>query len=86
LDLTEVFPLMELGVGDFTVGRTTLKVASNKMAKHEKTCSDNPHVFISFAFNTYGFFSTRGCKSFEKSSKEITHSNVVSPKLMNVVF
>jgi len=49
-----VSPLVELGVGDFMVGQTTLKVALSKVGKHEKTCSDNQHVFISFVFDIFG--------------------------------
>jgi len=40
---------MGLGVGAFTVGQAALKVASNKVAKHEKACSDSQH------FYTFGF-------------------------------
>jgi len=35
MDLTRVSPLVRLGVGAFTVGQVALKVASNKVAKHE---------------------------------------------------
>ncbi|MCI35762.1 auxilin-like protein, partial [Trifolium medium] len=51
VDLTGVSPLVRLRVGDFTVGRTALKAASSKMAKHDKACSDNQDVFIPFAFD-----------------------------------
>jgi len=39
----------------FMVGQTTLKVALNKVVKHEKTCFDNQHVLIPFAFDTFSF-------------------------------
>jgi len=39
--LTGVSSLVGLGVGAFTVGQTTLKVASSKVIKHEKACSDD---------------------------------------------
>ncbi|MCI54579.1 auxilin-like protein, partial [Trifolium medium] len=57
VDLTGVFPLVGLGVRDFTVGQAALKVASSKMAKYEKVCSDNQHVFMPFAFDTFGFLA-----------------------------
>jgi len=41
--------------GTFMVEHATLKVASNKMAEHEKECSDNQHVFIPFVFDIFGF-------------------------------
>jgi hypothetical protein len=32
-------------------------------------CSENQHVFIPFALDTFWVFSTGGCEYFEKSSK-----------------
>jgi hypothetical protein len=57
VDLTGVSPYVGLRVGDFTVGWAALKTASSKMVKHERTCSDNQHMFISFAFDTFGFLA-----------------------------
>ena len=57
VDLTEVSPLV--GVGAFMVGQTTLKAASSKVAKHEKACYDNQHAFIPFAFDTFGFLTSK---------------------------
>ncbi|MCI67229.1 xylem serine proteinase, partial [Trifolium medium] len=48
---------MRLGTRDFTVGQAALKAASSKVAKHKKACSDNQHVFISSAFDTFGFLA-----------------------------
>jgi hypothetical protein len=48
---------VELTTGDFTVGQTTLKAASNKVVKHESACSNNQHAFIQFAFDTFGFLA-----------------------------
>jgi hypothetical protein len=62
MNLTEVSPHVVLGTGDFTVGHAALKAASSKVAKHEKRCSDNQHIFISFAFDTFGFLAlARDC-------------------------
>ncbi|MCI85244.1 auxilin-like protein, partial [Trifolium medium] len=52
MDLTGVSPLVGLRADAFTAGQTALKGASSKMTKHEKTCSDNQHAFIPFAFDT----------------------------------
>ena len=57
VDLTGVSPRVGLAVGPFTVGQASLKVASSKVAKHEKTCSDNQHAFIPFVFDTFGFLA-----------------------------
>jgi hypothetical protein len=55
--LIGISSLVELGVGDFTVGRAALKTASSKMAKYKKVCSDNQHVFIPFAFDVFDFLA-----------------------------
>jgi hypothetical protein len=57
VDLTRVSLHVGLWVGAFTVGQTTLKDAPRKVVKHEKTCSDNQHVFIPFDFDTFGFLA-----------------------------
>ena len=85
VDLTGVSPLVRLGVGPFTVGQTALKTASSKVAKHEKACSDNQHVFISFAFDTFGFLAPDDVDLLHRV-QEVMHSNVTSPRSMNVVF
>jgi hypothetical protein len=57
VDLIGVSPLVGRRIGNFNVGRATLKAAPSKMAKYEKVCSDNQHVFISFAFDTFDFLT-----------------------------
>ena len=51
---------MGLSSRGFTAGQSTLKAASCKVTKHEKACIENQHVFIPFAFDTFGFLFTRG--------------------------
>ncbi|GJY46017.1 hypothetical protein Tco_0435080 [Tanacetum coccineum] len=58
VNLTRVSPLMGLSSRDFTVGQTALKTASCKVTKHEKTCIENQHVFIPFAFDTFCFLAS----------------------------
>jgi hypothetical protein len=55
------------------------------LTKHEKACSDNQHVFIPFAFDTFGFLAPEAVNLLKRIQK-VMHSNVVSPKSMNVVF
>ncbi|KAK2420855.1 hypothetical protein QL285_031545 [Trifolium repens] len=57
-DLTGVSPLVGLTTRDFAVGQAALKAASSKVAKHERVCSENQHVFIPFAFETFGFLAS----------------------------
>jgi hypothetical protein len=42
---------------DFIARQAVLKAVSNKVVKHEKACSDNQHVFIPFAFDTFRFLA-----------------------------
>jgi hypothetical protein len=55
------------------------------MAKYDKTCFDNQHVFIPFAFDTFSFLAPKAVNLL-KIIQKVMHSNVVSPKSMNVVF
>ncbi|KAK2385232.1 Pleckstrin proteiny (PH) domain-containing protein [Trifolium repens] len=80
VNLTGVSPLVGLRVEDFTVRRTTLKAASSKMVKYEKACSDNQHVFISFAFDTFGFLTPEAVDLLKRIQK-VMHSNVMSPSV-----
>ncbi|GJR10423.1 RNA-directed DNA polymerase, eukaryota, reverse transcriptase zinc-binding domain protein [Tanacetum coccineum] len=52
-----VSPLVGLSSRGFTAGQAALKAASCKVTKHEKTCIENQHVFIPFAFDTFGFLA-----------------------------
>jgi hypothetical protein len=55
------------------------------MVKHEKTCSDNQHVFMPFAFNTFEFLAPE-VVYLMKRVQRVMHSKVVSPRSTNVVF
>ncbi|KAK2440731.1 hypothetical protein QL285_012108 [Trifolium repens] len=85
VDLTRVLPLVGLRAGTFTVGQAPLKAASSKVAKHEKTCFDNQHAFIPFAFDTFGFLAPEAASLLQRVQK-VMNSNVVSPKAKNVIF
>jgi hypothetical protein len=64
---------------------SNLKAASSKMTKYEKACSDNQHVFIPFAFNTFSFLASN-VVNLLKIVQKVMHSNILSHKSMNVVF
>ncbi|GKC64625.1 hypothetical protein Tco_1097223 [Tanacetum coccineum] len=57
VDLTGVSPLVGLRDNGFVAGQAALKAESSKVAKHEKACLENQHVFIPFAFDTFGFLA-----------------------------
>ncbi|KAJ0759599.1 putative exostosin [Helianthus annuus] len=85
VDLTGVSPLVGLGGSAFTVGQAALKAASGKVTKHEKACLDNQHVFIPFAFDTFGFLALEAVDLLSRVQR-VMHSNVMTPRSMNVVF
>nr|GEU43236.1 protein RMD5 homolog A-like [Tanacetum cinerariifolium] len=60
VDLTGVSPPVGLSSRGFTAGQVALKAASCKVTKHEKTCIENQHVFIPFAFDTFGSCTESG--------------------------
>ncbi|PNX83354.1 auxilin-like protein [Trifolium pratense] len=84
MDLIEISPLVGLMTGDFTIGQVTLKAASSKMVKHERACCDNQHVFIPFAFDTFGFLAPE-VVTILKRVQRVMHSNVMSPRSQYVV-
>jgi hypothetical protein len=85
VDLTEVSPLVGLGSEDFTAGNAALKAASSKVAKHEKACSDNQHVFIPFAFDTFDFLAPEAVDLLKRVQR-VMHINIVSPRSLNAFF
>ncbi|GKB30286.1 hypothetical protein Tco_0869687, partial [Tanacetum coccineum] len=69
----------------FIAGQTTLKVASCKVTKHEKACIENQHVFIPFAFDTFGFFAPEAVDLLSRVQR-VMHNNVMTPRSTDVVF
>jgi hypothetical protein len=85
VDLTGVSPLVGLGTGDFTAGHAALKAVSSKVAKHEKAYSDNQHIFIQFAFDTFSFLAPEVVDLFKRVQR-VMHNNIVSLRSLNVIF
>ncbi|GJR69123.1 putative reverse transcriptase domain-containing protein [Tanacetum coccineum] len=85
VDLTGVSPLVGLSSRGFTVGQTALKAASCKVTKHEKACIENQHVFIPFAFNTFGFLAPEAVELLTRVQR-VMNSNVMTHRSINVVF
>ena len=78
-------PLVGLRDTGFVAGQAVLKAESGKMVKHEKACAENQHVFIPFAFDTFGSFAPEAV-IFLKRVQRIVHSNLSTPKNCNFVF
>ncbi|KAL7604359.1 hypothetical protein Lser_V15G20211 [Lactuca serriola] len=77
VDLTGVSPLVGLGSGGFA--------AACKVVKHENACRENQHVFVPFAFDTFGFLAPEAVDLLNRV-QQIMPSNVISPRSTNVFF
>jgi hypothetical protein len=62
-----------------------LKAASIKVVKHERASSENQHVFIHFAFDTFGILALEAVDILKRVQR-VMHSNVVSHRSQDVVF
>ncbi|GKA02676.1 hypothetical protein Tco_0675457 [Tanacetum coccineum] len=85
VDLTGVSPLVELSSKGFIAGQAALKAASCKMTKHDKACIEIQHVFITFAFDTFGFLAPEAVELLSRVQR-VMHSNVMTPRSTDVVF
>nr|GEU47878.1 putative reverse transcriptase domain-containing protein [Tanacetum cinerariifolium] len=85
VDLTGVPPLVRLSSRGFTTGQAALKAALGKVTKHEKACIENQHVFIPFAFDTFGFLAPEAVELLSRVQR-VMHSNVMTPRSTDMVF
>ncbi|XP_076935722.1 uncharacterized protein LOC143602539 [Bidens hawaiensis] len=84
VDLTGVSPLVGLRDHGFVVVHAINKAEVGKVAKHEKACLENQHVFIPFAFDTFGALGPDAVQ-FLKRVQQVVSSNSAHAK-GNVVF
>ena len=80
-----VFPLVGLRSVGFTAGHAALKADVCKVAKHENACIEDQHVFVPFAFDTFGFLTPEVVELLNRVQR-VMHSNVISPRSTYVVF
>ncbi|GKC94744.1 hypothetical protein Tco_1160186 [Tanacetum coccineum] len=85
VNLTGVSPFVRLSSRGFTAGQAALKAASCKVTKHEKACIENQHVFIHFAFDTFGFLAPEVVELLIRVQR-VMHINVMTPRSTDVVF
>ncbi|GJT09219.1 hypothetical protein Tco_0843681 [Tanacetum coccineum] len=64
---------------------TALKASSCKVTKHEKACIENQHVFIPFAFDTFGFLAPKAVELLNRVQR-VMHSKVMTHRSMNIIF
>jgi hypothetical protein len=84
VDLIRALPLVGLRAETFTEEQTALKVVSSKVVKHEKTCSDNEHDFVPFAFDSVGFISPEVVSILQKVHKILNITSSTSPRASHI--
>ncbi|KAJ0542228.1 putative reverse transcriptase domain, exostosin [Helianthus annuus] len=85
VDLTGVSPLVGLKDHGFVAGQAITKAEAAKVAKHEKACIENQHVFTPFAFDTFGALAPDAVR-FLKRVQQVVSSNTAHVKGQNFVF
>ncbi|KAJ0580090.1 putative exostosin [Helianthus annuus] len=85
VDLTGVSPLVGLRDHGFMAGQAITKAEAAKVAKHEKACIENQHVFVPFAFDTFGALAPDAVR-FLKRVQQVVSSNTAHVKGQNFVF
>ncbi|MFS7963363.1 hypothetical protein Hanom_Chr08g00737181 [Helianthus anomalus] len=78
-------PLVGLNDKGFVVGQAVLKAEASKVAKHEKACLENQHVFVPFAFDIFGGLAPDAVRHLNRVQK-VVNSNSSSLKVSNFVF
>ncbi|KAF5800885.1 hypothetical protein HanXRQr2_Chr06g0241771 [Helianthus annuus] len=85
VDLTGVSPLVGLRENGFVAGLAARKAESKKVDKHAKACAENQHVFIPFAFDTFGSLTPEAI-NFLTRVQRVIHSNCSTPRGQGFVF
>ncbi|KAL8192638.1 hypothetical protein R6Q57_027823, partial [Mikania cordata] len=80
-----VSPLVGLTYTGFVAGQATLKAESGKVAKHEKACLENQHVFTPFAFDTFELLAPETV-NFLNRVQRVMRSHITAPRTKNIVF
>ncbi|MFS7902902.1 putative exostosin [Helianthus anomalus] len=80
-----VSPLVGLRDHGFVAGQAITKAEAGKVAKHEKDCIENQHVFVPFAFDTFGALAPDAVR-FLKRVQQVVNSNTAHVKGQNFVF
>ncbi|KAJ0925676.1 putative exostosin [Helianthus annuus] len=85
VDLTGVSPLVGLRENGFVAGLAARKAESKKVDKHAKACAENQHVFIPFAFDTFGFLALEAI-NFLTRVQQVIHNICSTPRGQGFVF
>ncbi|KAJ0432040.1 hypothetical protein HanIR_Chr17g0854941 [Helianthus annuus] len=59
----------------FVAGQAITKAEAGKVAKHEKACIENHHVFVPFAFDTFGAFTPDAVRFVKRVQQVVKGQN-----------
>ncbi|MFS7994416.1 hypothetical protein Hanom_Chr12g01105851 [Helianthus anomalus] len=85
VDLTEVSRLVGLRENGFVAGQAARKAESKKVDKHAKACAENQHLFVPFAFDTFGSLVPEAIQ-FLTRVQRVIHNNCSAPRGRDFVF
>ncbi|MFS8027119.1 hypothetical protein Hanom_Chr16g01494901 [Helianthus anomalus] len=74
VDLTRVSPLACLRENRVVAGQAVRKAESKKVDEHAKACVENQHVFVPFAFDTFGSLASEAIQ-FLTRVQRVIHNN-----------
>jgi hypothetical protein len=74
VDLTGVSPLVGLREQGFIAGEAARKAEVSKVAKHEQACMENQHVFVPFAFDTFGGLAPEAVRFLQRVKRVVSSS------------
>ncbi|KAL8255894.1 hypothetical protein R6Q59_030961 [Mikania micrantha] len=69
----------------FVAGQAARKAESKKVDKHAKACAENQHVFVPFAFDTFGSLASEAIH-FLTRVQRVIHNNCSTPRGQEFVF
>ena len=84
VDLTGVSPLVGLRDQGFIVGDAARKAEAGKVVKHDRACTENQHVFVPLAFDTFGGFAPEAVR-FLQRVKRVVAGTCMLPTAGNLV-
>ena len=85
MDLTGVSPLVDFQINGFVAGQAVLKEETKKVDKHAKACTENQHLFVPFAFDTFGSLAPDDVRFLDRVRK-VVHNNVTTPRGQDYVY
>ncbi|MFS7901567.1 hypothetical protein Hanom_Chr01g00001211 [Helianthus anomalus] len=79
------FVVKKIKENGFVAGQAARKAESKKVDKHAKACAENQHVFVPFAFDTFGSLAPEAIQ-FLTRVQRVIHNNCSAQRGRDFVF